>query len=65
MCYEHVHLLEAAGIEQHVDALTSRVFTTFVLLLNGLLAATHAGFGAELNQLLDSFCLLAHCNCDY
>ena len=65
MCYEHVHFLEAAFVEQHGNALASGVLATFVLLLNGLLAATHAGFGAELNQLLDSFCLLAHCNCDY
>ena len=62
MCYEHVHFLEAALVQKHGDTLTGGVLAALVLLLNGFLAAAQTGLGAELYELLNLFCLFAHCD---
>ena len=54
MKLEHVHLLETALVQQHVDALAGRVFTPRMLFLNGFFAATHTCLGTEFHQFLDS-----------
>ena len=45
--FEHIHFLEAARVEQHVDAFTSRVLAFGMLFFDGFLAASHACFGAQ------------------
>ena len=45
--FEHIHFLEAARIEQHVDAFASRVLAFGMLFLNGFFSASHTGFGAQ------------------
>ena len=49
MKLEHVHFLETAFIQQHVDTLASRIFTSRMLFFYGLLASSHARFGTELH----------------
>ena len=58
--YEHVHLFEAAFVEQHIDALTGGVFTALVLLSDGLFAATQAGFLTLGDEFFYLFKLIAH-----
>ena len=58
--YEHVHLFEAAFVEQHVDALTGGVFTALVLLSDGLFAATQAGFLTLGDEFFYLFKLITH-----
>ena len=44
---EHVHFLETAFIQQHVNAFASRIFPSRMLFFYGLLASSHARFGTE------------------
>ena len=52
---EHVVLLERTFVEQHLNALTGCVLSTFVLFLDGFLTTTEACLFTLLNQLLDLF----------
>ena len=58
---EHIHLFEAALVEEQVYALACREFPLGMLFFNGLFAAAQACFGAQLNELFDFFQLFAHC----
>ena len=51
--HEGVELLEAALVEQPVDAFPGGVLTLVVLLLDALLAASQAGLVAQVGQLQD------------
>ena len=53
MLHEHVELLEGTLVEQHGDTLTSRVLTSLVLFLDGLLTTAEASLLALLDQLSD------------
>ncbi len=58
--HEHVEFFEATLVEEHVDALASRVFPFGVLAVDTFLAAAHASFLPEFDKLLYFFKLLAH-----
>ena len=52
---EHIVLLERTLVEQHLDTLTSRVFTFVVLFLYGFLATTETGLFTLLDELFNLF----------
>ena len=60
MFYEHVHLFEAAFVQEHGDAFACCVLAFFVLFSDSFLAAAKTGFGTEVYQLLNLFCLRTH-----
>ncbi len=60
MTDEHVDFLEGSLVEELVDALTGSVFATFVLLLDGLFAASQTSFLAEGDELFYFFKLGTH-----
>ena len=57
---EHVELLEAAFVEQHLDAFAGRVFASFVLFVDRFLSAAEPGGLAVFDQLIDFILNLAH-----
>ena len=57
---EHVELLEAALVEDHLDSFPGRVFPLLVLVLDALLTATQPGFFAQLDELTHPL-VIPHC----
>ena len=57
---EHVVFLETACVDEHVDALTRRVFAAGVLLLDSFFAAAKTSLLALGEELFDFLYLLAH-----
>ena len=55
MLLKHIIFLERTLVEQHLNALASCIFTTFVLFLNGFLTTTETSLFALLDELLDFF----------
>ena len=60
MQLEHIILFETASVYQHFDTLTSGIFATCMLLLDGFLATAKASLFALGDQLLNLFYLFAH-----
>ncbi len=62
MLHEHVELLEAAFVQQHVDPFAGGEFAFGVLPVDALLSATECGFFAPFDQLTDLFLNITHTN---
>lgn len=57
---KHVHLLEAAFVQQHGNTFTGCIFTFLMLFGNGLLATAHTSRCAAVDEFFDFFQLVTH-----